>query len=166
MPSPCSNPEMVAAGFGLGLRDIRTAYSLARRTAGRAWPMLLTAVMDSQLEGYPMYYVQRDAQGRLARVEAAPYAEYTELLPADHAEIQDWFADNTVENSLKQLKQSDLDMIRVLEDLIEVLTAKGVISITDLPAGAQAKLLNRSTAREALGGLSNLIDDSEERGLI
>ncbi|MGH8465434.1 MAG: tryptophan synthase subunit beta [Pseudomonas sp.] len=113
-----------------------------------------------------MYYVQRDAQGRLARVEAAPYAEYTELLPADHAEIQDWFADNTVENSLKQLKQSDLDMIRVLEDLIEVLTAKGVISITDLPAGAQAKLLNRSPAREALGGLSNLIDDSEERGLI
>ena len=113
-----------------------------------------------------MYYVQRDAQGHLVRVEAAPYAEYTELLPADHSEIQDWFADNTVENSLKQLKQSDLDMIRVLEDLIEVLTAKGVISITDLPPGAQAKLLNRSTAREALGGLSNLIDDSEERGLI
>ncbi|MEG0968068.1 MAG: tryptophan synthase subunit beta [Pseudomonas sp.] len=113
-----------------------------------------------------MFYVQRDAQGQLVRVEAAPYAEYTEMLPADHAEIQDWFADDIVENSLKQLKQSDLDMIRVLEDLIEVLTTKGVISITDLPAGAQAKLLNRSSAREALGGLNNLIDDSEESGLI
>ncbi len=113
-----------------------------------------------------MFYVQRDDEGLLARVEAAPYAEYTEMLPADHAEIQDWFADDVVENSLKQLKQSDLDMIRVLEDLIEVLTTKGVISITDLPAGAQAKLLNRSTARKALGSLNNLIEDEQESGLI
>ncbi|NIF19947.1 tryptophan synthase subunit beta [Pantoea sp. Cy-639] len=113
-----------------------------------------------------MFYVQRDADGQLLRVEAAAFAEYTEMLPADHAEIQEWFADNVVENSLKQLKQSDLDMIRVLEDLIEVLTTKGVISITDLPAGAQAKLLNRSTARKALGSLNNLIEDDEDGGLI
>ncbi|MFK3776383.1 MULTISPECIES: tryptophan synthase subunit beta [Pseudomonas] len=113
-----------------------------------------------------MFYVQRDEFGQLQRVEAAPFAEHNELLPADHAEIQDWFADDLVENSLKQLKQSDLDMIRVLEDLIEVLTEKGVISITDLPAGAQAKLLNRSTARRALGSLNNLIEEDEGGGLI
>ncbi|MNJ45562.1 hypothetical protein D3C77_406620 [compost metagenome] len=52
----------------------------------------------------------------------------------------------------------------MLEDLIEVLTTKGVISITDLPPGAQAKLLSRSNARQVLGGLTNLIDDSEENG--
>jgi len=127
---------------------------------------------QSQAQGFntmrmdAMFYVQRDGEGQLARVEAAPYAEYTEILPADHAEIQEWFADDVVENSLKQLKQSDLDMIRVLEDLIEVLTTKGVISITDLPAGAQAKLLNRSTARKALGSLNNLIEEEEEGGLI
>jgi hypothetical protein len=54
----------------------------------------------------------------------------------------------------------------VLEDLIDVLTAKGVFSITDLPAGAQAKLLNRSKARKALGSLNNLIDEEEQGGLI
>ncbi|MFF5863838.1 tryptophan synthase subunit beta [Pseudomonas sp. NPDC012596] len=113
-----------------------------------------------------MFYVQRDAEGRLLRVEPAAFAEHTEIIPADNAEIQEWFADDVVENSLKQLKQSDLDMIRVLEDLIEVLTAKGVFSITDLPPGAQAKLLNRSTARKALGSLNNLIEDEEEGGLI
>jgi hypothetical protein len=115
---------------------------------------------------HAMFYVQRDAGGRLLRVEAAPYAESTETLPPDHAEIQDWFADDVVENSLKQLKQSDLDMIRVLEDLIEVLTAKGVFSITDLPPGAQAKLLSRSHARKALGSLTTLIKEDEEEGLI
>ena len=35
-----------------------------------------------------MFYVQRDAQGQLIRVEAAAYAEATETLPADHHEIQ------------------------------------------------------------------------------
>lgn len=113
-----------------------------------------------------MFYVQRDAAGQLRRVEAAAFDEFTEILPADHAEILEWFADDEVENSLNQLKQSDLDMIRVLEDLIDVLTAKGVFNITDLPAGAQAKLLNRSKARKALSSLTNLIEEEEHGGLI
>jgi hypothetical protein len=112
-----------------------------------------------------MFYVQRDAQGQLVRVEAAAYAEATESLPADHHEIQAWYANETMEVSLKQLKQSDLEMIRVLDDLIQVLTSKGVIRVTDLPPAAQAKLMDRTQAREALGGLSHLIDD-DEAGLI
>ena len=112
-----------------------------------------------------MFYVQRDRQGALIRVEAAPYAEATETLPADHHEIQAWYANDVVETSLKQLKQSDLDMIRVLDDLIQVLTSKGIIRVTDLPAAAQAKLKDRSSARVALGGLNQLIND-DETGLI
>ena len=112
-----------------------------------------------------MFYVQRDAQGSLVRVEAVPYAEATETLPANHHDIQDWFSDELVENSLKQLKQSDLEMIRVLDDLIQVLTSKGVIRVTDLPPAAQAKLMDRTQAREVLGGLSRLINE-EEKGLI
>lgn len=112
-----------------------------------------------------MFYVQRDQHGALVRVEAAAYAEATETLPADHHEIQSWFANDLVETSLKQLKQSDLDMIRVLDDLIQVLTSKGVIRVTDLPAAAQAKLQDRTSAREALGGLNHLIND-DETGLI
>ena len=112
-----------------------------------------------------MFYVQRDAQGQLIRVEAAAYAEATETLPADHHEIQAWYANEAVENSLKQLKQSDFEMIRVLDVLIQVLTQKGVIRVTDLPPAAQAKLMDRTQAREALGGLSQLIDE-DEGGLI
>jgi hypothetical protein len=112
-----------------------------------------------------MFYVQRDAHRQLIRVEAAAYAEATETLAADHHEVQAWFANDVVESSLKQLKQSDLDMIRVLDDLIQVLTAKGVIRVTDLPTAAQAKLIDRTHAREALGGLNHLIND-DETGLI
>lgn len=113
-----------------------------------------------------MFYVQRDARGNLLEVQAAPYEGYTEELPADHAEIQAWFSDDQVQNSLKQLKQSDLDMIRVLEDLIEVLTTKGVISLGDLPAGAQAKLSQRKKTRSALGSLTDLIAEDTNTPLI
>lgn len=112
-----------------------------------------------------MFYVQRNAQGQLIRVQATAFTQATDTLPADHHEIQAWYANEAVEHSLQQLKQSDLDMIRVLDDLIQVLTSKGVIRVTDLPPAAQAKLIDRSQAREALGGLSHLIDDDED-GLI
>lgn len=112
-----------------------------------------------------MFYVQRDQNNALVRVEAQAYAEATETLPADHHDIQAWFADDEIETSLKQLKSSDLEMIRVLDDLIQVLTSKGVIRITDLPPAAQAKFLERTQARAALGGLSELIND-DEPGLI
>ncbi|CAI8897814.1 Tryptophan synthase subunit beta [Pseudomonas sp. IT-P12] len=122
-----------------------------------------------------MFYVQRNTDGQLTRVEAEAYAGSTETLPADHPDLQEWFASEVMATShkqlqqikqLKQLKQSDLDMIRVLDDLIQVLTDKGVIRVTDLPAAAQAKLMDRSQAREALGGLSHLVDDDDEVGLI
>ncbi|MGE8153966.1 tryptophan synthase subunit beta [Pseudomonas vancouverensis] len=112
-----------------------------------------------------MFYVQRDAQGQLLRVEAQAYAEATETLPADHPEIKDWLADRKLASNLKRLKQSDPEMIRVLDDLIQVLIDKGVIRVTDLPAAAQAKLMDRSQAREALGGLSQLVGEDED-GLI
>jgi len=108
-----------------------------------------------------MLHVQRNPHGQLIRVEAAPFAEMNGSLPADHHEIQAWYANQAVESSLLELKQSDLDMIRVLDDLIHALLTKGVIRITDLPPAAQSKLINRSQAREALGGLNRLINDDE-----
>ena len=108
-----------------------------------------------------MLYVQRNAQGQLIRVEAAAFAGAQETLAADAQEIQAWFANQDVESSLLQLKQSDLDMIRVLDDLVHVLMDKGVLRITDLPPAAQSKLLSRTQARDALGGLHRLIDDDE-----
>lgn len=111
-----------------------------------------------------MFYVQRDARGRLIRVEPTPYAEATENLPADHHEIQAWYTNEMVEDSLKLLHFSDLDMIRVVDDLIQVLTDKRLISITDLPVAAQNKLNDRNRAREALSDLGQLLN--EEDGLI
>lgn len=108
-----------------------------------------------------MFYLQRDADGHLIRVEAEPFAHGTAQADADEPEIRAWLNSQSMETSLQQLRKTDSEMIRVLEDLIQVLMTKGVLRITDLPAAAQHKLVNRSQAREGLGGLNRLINDDE-----
>lgn len=62
---------------------------------------------------------------------------------------------------LAMLQKSDLEMVRVLDDLIYLLIRKGVIAITDLPPMAQVKLMNRANARQELGGLEQLLGSDD-----
>ena len=64
-----------------------------------------------------------------------------------------------------ELMRSDADMVRVLEDLIDVLIERGVIKFTDLPKPAQVKLLQRKDSRTNLAERLDLIGD-DETGLI
>lgn len=109
-----------------------------------------------------MYHIQRNEHGKLVRAEVTPFDAMNDSLPADHPEIAAWLSDQSAEDSLSQLRQSDHEMVRVLEDLIDVLISKGVISITDLPPPAQAKLLQRTRARDTLSGLNRLIGENED----
>ncbi|MGK9066266.1 tryptophan synthase subunit beta [Stutzerimonas chloritidismutans] len=109
-----------------------------------------------------MFYIKRDNGSRLLRVEPSPFDDMTGELPDDDGEVRAWLA---AQDSLAHLRQSDLEMVRVLEDLIHALIDKGVLRITDLPDSAQAKLAGRSRARHALGSSGLLVDD-DDAGLI
>lgn len=69
-------------------------------------------------------------------------------------------------NPAEELMESDAGMVRVLEDLIDVLIQRGVIHFTDLPLPAQAKLLQRRESRAHLADRLNLIGDESDSGLI
>ncbi len=60
------------------------------------------------------------------------------------------------------LSDSDADMARVLEDLINLLITRGVIQFTDLPQSAQDKLLQRSQTRTEMSQRLKLLADDEE----
>jgi len=60
------------------------------------------------------------------------------------------------------LTRMDAEFIRVLEDLINVLVAKGVINLTDLPPQALAKLSERRSARRRLRDALDLIEDEDD----
>jgi len=111
-----------------------------------------------------MLYIQRDARGQLIRVEEMPFEGMSGELMSTDSEIIVWRNLNSTDSTLLQLRQSDQEMIRVLEDLIQVLMNKGVVRLTDLPEAAQEKLMSRSQAREVLGGVSDLL--GEEDGVI
>lgn len=53
-----------------------------------------------------------------------------------------------MQGRLLELEQSDLDFIRVLEDLIDLLVAKDLLLFSDLPAAAQKKLIDRRRLRD------------------
>lgn len=56
----------------------------------------------------------------------------------------------------------DAEFIRVLEDLIDVLLAKGVINLTDLPPKALDKLNRRRHARRRLRGALDLLQRDDD----
>jgi hypothetical protein len=55
-----------------------------------------------------------------------------------------------VSSHANELRQTDSDLARVLEDLIDALITRGLIQFTDLPQAAQAKLLERRQTRANL----------------
>lgn len=64
-----------------------------------------------------------------------------------------------------RLYESDLELIRVLEDLIDVLIGKGVIVLTDLPEAAQMKLAERRNLRSHLSDLGSIVTEQDDIAL-
>lgn len=108
-----------------------------------------------------MVYVERDAQGRLLRVEQIPF-DGSEHIAVESEELQTWLKmREEVKARLDSLNSSDLELVRVLEDVIIVLVDRGVIQYTDLPAAAREKLDQRAVARADLEGLSTMLRETD-----
>lgn len=111
-------------------------------------------------------FVKRDERGWIIDASLDAQAGYHEQLADDHPELLDWGRQQAALASLQRLRDSDQDLVRVIEDLVDVLLQRGVIRITDLPEAAVAKLDRRSQARARLSELANLIDQDEGDPLI
>jgi hypothetical protein len=100
-----------------------------------------------------MPYIRRDEQGRITAVNLQPEDGLTEV-PASSPELLDFMGRIGVEQG--SLQQSDMRLVRVLEDLIDLLITRDVIRFTDLPLPAQEKLMERRSMRQSLGALDLL----------
>lgn len=92
-------------------------------------------------------FVLRNPQGEIVAVSRIQTPEVSESIPDSSPELGT-FAATLQAGAVSELAASDLDTIRVLEDLIEILTQRGLISFTDFPEPAQRKLLARKSLRE------------------
>lgn len=88
-----------------------------------------------------------------------PADDHPEACPADRIEVVAFLKLLSPRNAA--LLESDLSLIRALEDLIDVLIQKDVLRLTDLPVSVQTKLLSRRRLRGSLRSLSLLGSDGD-----
>ena len=110
-----------------------------------------------------MPFVTRDEMGRITALYREQTPDAREYLPAGHPEILD-FAGQGGSAERPDMRQSDLEMIRVYEDLIDILISKRIVVLTDFPTAAQEKLVRRKRLRSSLSSLTEVLapeDDGE-----
>ena len=111
-----------------------------------------------------MPYVLRNKNGKIKSFhQGEPPAEAEPMGPDNYNEIVTYLIDKKLVGELQQvLISSDLEMIRVLEDVIDLLCRNRVITFTDLPEAAQKKLTQRKSVRAGIDGIENLVSDEDE----
>jgi hypothetical protein len=113
-----------------------------------------------------MPFVMRDETGRITALYREQTLDAQEYLPPGHPEILDFTGQGEGGGSDERpdMRRSDLEMIRVYEDLIDILISKRIVVLTDFPTAAQEKLVRRKRLRSSLSSLTEVLapeDDSE-----
>ncbi|WP_020183990.1 MULTISPECIES: hypothetical protein [unclassified Methylotenera] len=110
-----------------------------------------------------MAYVLRNDQGNIIAASSTVQVETNwQFLENKHP---DYIA--FIEAELKQhaaFRESDIQLARVLEDLIEILIERNLIQFTDFPSAAQKRLNDRQSMRSK-NRLSMIVEDEDEMTL-
>lgn len=128
-----------------------------------------------------MLYARRHADGRIEAIFHKKPRGRSESVAADHPDVVAFLAaaggkrgDTKRKGNTKQAPgnngpvlggmwtNDDLAMVRVVEDLIDVLIQKNLITLTDLPLPAQRKLMSRHGKRDDWGYVARLYPTSKE----
>ena len=117
------------------------------------------------LDCYKEQQMRRRFNGLLERVGAPDAGAYFSRVEQDQkmlGELRDFLTGEHAPGTYEALlEEADKKMIRVLDDLIEVLIRKNVILLTDLPREAREKLGTRQSVRSRLQELGTdlTVDD-------
>lgn len=98
-----------------------------------------------------MPYLLRDSYGKIAKVTTQP-VHGAEMVPYDNPEVQAFLKDHgqdpkAIDQALTELRKTDADMTRAVEDVITALLKKNVLKMTDLPKPVQDRMALRVTLR-------------------
>lgn len=114
-----------------------------------------------------MLYIKRDENSKIIGISNQKITDDKstyEAVDISKRDVRDFLKQEGI--SLKEAASAsfetlDLELVRVLEDLIYVLVDKNVLTLADLPSAAVKKLGMRVRAREHLGQLGDFVQDDE-----
>jgi hypothetical protein len=97
-----------------------------------------------------MPFVKRDHSGRITALFDKAQPDAAEMLPAHSPEVT-LFLYGPPSDRARDMLASDLELVRVIEDLIEVMVGKNVIQFSDLPDAVRQKVFVRKEKRRQAG---------------
>jgi hypothetical protein len=112
-----------------------------------------------------MPYVQRDETGKVVALSSIETDATPEWVADGDHDLNDFLLDMALgkeavdTTAVRALNESDLAMIRVVEDVIDLLIDQNLLRFTDLPPAAQDKLMERRSLRQTLTPLNLMSDD-------
>jgi hypothetical protein len=110
-----------------------------------------------------MPYVSRDETGQVSAAYAEPRADAEEFLPAGAPELLILLGEaESGRDARESLTATDLELVRVIEDLIGLLVEKNLIQHTELPQEAAAKIFHRRQLRGELDSLQGLLAEDDQ----
>lgn len=104
-----------------------------------------------------MVYIQRNADGEIVAVSREQTADCDMPMESDNPELLAYLA--SIMSS--DFFASDLQFIRVIDDLIHLLVSKKVIMFTELPPAVQTKVAERSQMRERNADALTLVPEDD-----
>lgn len=126
--------------------------------------------MTNTAPSSPALWCRRNAEGQIIALNRQALSAQEvqaggwEDVHPDDAGVAAFLRD--VASQANPLSRTDVTLVRVLEDLIDVLINRGVIQFTDLPDPAQAKLLERREVRAYLANRLDLLPDDNDSGFL
>lgn len=99
-----------------------------------------------------MPYIKRDGEGNIQAISIVKTPDFSEDFSCNHDTLKTILS--MVAKKDIEAITSDLEMVRVIEDVIESLIFKSIISLNDLPQPVKDKLLKRKNLRNQ--GLFNI----------
>lgn len=102
-------------------------------------------------------YVKRDKKGHITAISSEALTDF-EKIDDEDAQLK-VFIESIRQKEKPDFVQSDLEMSRVLEDVIDLLIDRQIIRFTDLPPEAQRKLNDRHHLRTRHSNLRLLDED-------
>lgn len=110
-----------------------------------------------------MPLVKRDSTGAVVAVYHQPLEEGLEEVPVDDPDLANFLQKTLLDFAVNRAWiESDLDMVRVVEDLIDMLIERKVFLFTEMPEPVQQKMLARRGLRKEFAYMDSLFGEDAE----
>lgn len=107
-----------------------------------------------------MFYVERNQQGKIVSVRRDANMPGMEFKQSVDDEILEFLGrEETNDSLIRLLASTDVGVMRILEDLINLLVNKNIIMSTEFPEDAQKKLRQRQQMRQRISKETFIVDD-------